>query len=66
MWPNPQETAIWLHLLKKSLVENFFFCAVKSAHKGDPVSTYSCIFALEVCFVIKKNGHNVKGVNICT
>ena len=27
--PNPQETErIWLHLLKKSLIENFIFCAV--------------------------------------
>ena len=25
MWPNPKETA---HLLKKSLMENFIFCAV--------------------------------------
>ena len=24
MWPNPQ---IWLHLLKKSFIENFFLCA---------------------------------------
>ena len=24
MWPNPQ---IWSHLLKKSLIENFFLCA---------------------------------------
>ena len=33
MWPNPQETAdsvqrIWSHLLRKSLMENFIFCAV--------------------------------------
>ena len=30
MRPNPQETVIWLHLLKKSLMENFIFCAVHS------------------------------------
>ena len=29
MWPNPQEMRIWSHLLKKSLLENFIFCAVK-------------------------------------
>ena len=28
MWPNPQEIAVWPHLLKKSLIENFIFCAV--------------------------------------
>ena len=28
MRPNPQETAIWSHLLKKSRMENFIFCAV--------------------------------------
>ena len=27
MWPNPQ-LLIWSHLLKKSLMENFIFCAV--------------------------------------
>ena len=29
MWPNPQKLRIWSHLLKKSLTENFIFCAVK-------------------------------------
>ena len=28
MWPNPQETADSVTLLKKSLMENFIFCAV--------------------------------------
>ena len=28
MRPNPQETAVWSHLLKKSLMKNFMFCAV--------------------------------------
>ena len=28
MRPNPQEIGIWPHLLKKSLMENFIFCAV--------------------------------------
>ena len=28
MWPNPQEIAVWSHLPKKSLMENFIFCAV--------------------------------------
>ena len=28
MWPNPQFPAIRSHLLKKSLLENFIFCAV--------------------------------------
>ena len=28
MRPNPQETAFWSHLLEKSLMENFIFCAV--------------------------------------
>ena len=28
MWPNLQFPVIWSHLLKKSLIENFFFCAV--------------------------------------
>ena len=27
MWPNLQ-VRMWSHLLKKSLMENFFFCAV--------------------------------------
>ena len=26
MWPNLQEIAVWLDLLKKSLMENFIFC----------------------------------------
>ena len=33
MWPNPQETAVWSYLLKKSLMENFIFCAVKIARQ---------------------------------
>ena len=28
MWPNPQFPAVWSHLEKKSLMENFIFCAV--------------------------------------
>ena len=28
MWPSPQFLRIWSHLLKKSLMENFIFCAV--------------------------------------
>ena len=28
MWPNPEETADLANLLKKSLMENFIFCAV--------------------------------------
>ena len=28
MWPNPQETADWSHLLKNSSMKNFIFCAV--------------------------------------
>ena len=28
MWPNRRLPRIWLHLLKKSLLENFIFCAV--------------------------------------
>ena len=31
MLPNSQETADWLHLLKKSLMENFIFCAVNGS-----------------------------------
>ena len=27
MWPNSQETAAWSHLVKNSLIKNFF-CAV--------------------------------------
>ena len=30
MYPNTEETAVWLHLLKNNLMENFFFCAVFS------------------------------------
>ena len=30
-----QETAVWSHLLKKSLMENFIFCAVsKNEHEN--------------------------------
>ena len=32
MWPNPQYSAIWSHLLKKSLMENFDFCVVSLIH----------------------------------
>ena len=32
MWPNPQELRIWSHLLKKSLMENFIFCAMYLKH----------------------------------
>ena len=28
MWPNSQETAVWSHLLTKSLIETFILCAV--------------------------------------
>ena len=28
MWPNPKFLRIWSHLLKKSFMENFIFCAV--------------------------------------
>ena len=28
MWPNPKELWTWSYLLKKSLMENFIFCAV--------------------------------------
>ena len=28
MWPDPKFLLIWLHLLKKSLMVNFIFCAV--------------------------------------
>ena len=31
MWPNPQETADLVNLLKKSLMENFIFCAVNGS-----------------------------------
>ena len=41
MWPNPQFPAdIWSHSLKKSLMENFFFCAV-SVHA---MTTLHCNF----------------------
>ena len=30
MRPNPHETKVWSHLLKKSLMKNFFFCAVQT------------------------------------
>ena len=29
MWPNPQETVVWTHLLNKSLMENFIFYAME-------------------------------------
>ena len=29
MWPNPEETMVWSHLPKKSLIQKFIFCAVK-------------------------------------
>ena len=28
MWPKLQDTAVWSHLLKKTLTGNFIFCAV--------------------------------------
>ena len=30
MWPNPQESAIWSYLLKKSLMKSLIFCAVEN------------------------------------
>ena len=33
MWSNPQETAVWSYSLKKSLMENFIFCAVLDIEK---------------------------------
>ena len=30
MRPNPHETKVWPHLLKKSLMKNFIFCAVQT------------------------------------
>ena len=32
MCPNPQSPRIWSHSLKKSLIENFLFCAVSKVH----------------------------------
>ena len=37
MWPNPQEIAVWPHLLKKSLIENFIFCAVRMNRQWFPI-----------------------------
>ena len=34
MWPNPQFPADLDHLLKKILMENFIFLAVKSLYKS--------------------------------
>ena len=42
MWPNPQKiVGIWSHLLKKSLMENFIFCAVSNKRKNDKTTTNS-------------------------
>ena len=35
MWPTPQFTAIWSQLQKKSVMENFIFCAVKVLWRFD-------------------------------
>ena len=32
MWPNRRKLRIWSHLLKKPLIKNFIFCAVKRYH----------------------------------
>ena len=33
MWPNLQFPAVWSHLLKKFLMENLVFCAVRQSYK---------------------------------
>ena len=35
MWPNPQFPADLVHLLKKSVMENFIFCAVVAYELAD-------------------------------
>ena len=41
MWPNPEESAIWSHLLKKSLIENFIFLAVLK-NRGRVIVKFKC------------------------
>ena len=50
MWPNPQETAE--EILKKSLMENFIFCAVWVL-LDFPVSGHRLAFQLD-CVVVSK------------
>ena len=39
MWPIRSKLRIWLHLLKKSLMENFIFCPVFSKEKPQRPNT---------------------------
>ena len=47
MWPDPQETADWSHLLKKSLMENFIFL---SSERGG-ISTIAMSTLEKYCFI---------------
>ena len=54
MWPNPQETGDFLtHLLKKSLMENFIFCALLILSKEYLYKEYknTCLFSLRIHLV---------------
>ena len=49
MWPNPQKTRIWSHLLNKSLMENFIFCAVVVVEKVNlelALTIFSAVLAI--------------------
>ena len=58
MWPNPQKTAVWSHSLKKSLMENFIYCAVT-------FNTFKKIFkGVEILYKVLVNSESLWPLNL--
>ena len=53
MWPNPQFTNPNPHLPKKSLMENFIFCAVYDLNLLVVVSKFRVIFSWQEKFLLR-------------
>ena len=67
MWPNPQESADLVNLLKKYLTENFIFCAVYKAGKTPYWDTFYAmyffpvsLFSLSIEALFNTNSNNFK------
>ena len=52
MWPNPR---IWSHLLKKSLMEIFIFCAVTSYNKDEEDYSEQFLYNFHFETIISEN-----------
>ena len=67
MWPNPHETAVWSHLQKKSLMDNFIFCAVNYILKRRFVFQFQNILLKRIKAPLsKENGTENQRQNVGT